>query len=98
MFNNRDDVHACERRCNQEGKKNTDDEISVKFKEYTVPHVYQKYAVEIFVKSRKSVKEVLLNDNPVQWRYNNRGFVTISSSWAEGDEIMVRLWTSAEAA
>lgn len=78
--------------------RKTAGEISVKFKEYTVPHVYQKYAVEIFVKSRKSVKEVLLNGNPVQWRYNNRGFVTISSSWAEGDEIMVRLWTSAEAA
>lgn len=71
--------------------RKTGKEIKVNLKEYTVPHVYQKYTIEIFVKSQKSVKEVLLNGKPAQWKYNNRGFVTLYGRWNQGDEIIISL-------
>lgn len=68
-----------------------DDEIRVLLKEYTVPHVYTRYAIEILVPNRKRVSELLLNGQKIPAKVNNRGFVTLSSNWKQGDEIVVKL-------
>lgn len=75
----------------QIGVKASEGEISVTLSEYKVPKVYQKYSIEIFVRNKKDVAKVTLNGKPVQWKYNNRGFVTVASLWAEGDEIKIHL-------
>lgn len=65
--------------------------ITVSLDEYTVPHVYQSYSIEIFVRNKSLVRDVLLNGRPVSWKYNNRGFVSVHSSWRQGDIITVCL-------
>lgn len=69
----------------------SDRDIIVTLSDYTVPHVYQKYSIEVFVRNKKNVAKVSLNGKPVKWGYNNRGFVVIASLWAEGDEIKIDL-------
>ena len=63
--------------------------ITVSLDEYEVPHVYQSYSIEIFVRNKSLVRDVLLNGKPVSWKYNNRGFVSVHSLWHQGDVISV---------
>ena len=64
--------------------------INVYLADYVIPHAYPKYGIEILVGDRQ-VKSVSLNDKSVQWRYNDRGFVSIDSNWKEGDIVKVIL-------
>ena len=68
--------------------------ITVSLDEYEVPHVYQSYSIEIFVRNKSLVRDVLLNGKPVSWKYNNRGFVSVHSLWHQGDVISVLLENS----
>ena len=41
--------------------------------------------------SRKDVQDVRLNGKSVKWRKTNRGFISVSSQWKEGELLEIVL-------
>ena len=71
-------------------KKGQNGVVRISFDRYQPPYVYAKYAVEVMA-SRKDVQDVRLNGKSVKWRKTNRGFISVSSQWKEGDLLEIVL-------
>lgn len=68
-----------------------DGEIYISLDEYTEPHTYGIFGIEIYVGTMERIDRVCLNGVSADVEVNNRGFASVVSEWRQGDKISVML-------